>query len=83
MSKSPKKSTKSVSVTRLLSRERGATMAEIVKSTGWKVHSVRAFLTGVRKSATLVKEQRSDGGTAYRISHAEPTSEDMGEGAAS
>ena len=67
MSKSPKKSTKSASVTKLLSRERGATIAEIVKSTGWKEHSARAFLAGVRKSATLVKEQRSDGGTAYRI----------------
>jgi len=76
MSKSPKKSTKSATVMKLLSRERGASVAEIVKSTGWKGHSVRAFLTGVRKSATLIKEQRSDGETAYRISLAEPAPEE-------
>ena len=68
MSKSPKKTTKSAGVIKLLSRERGATIAEMVKTTGWKEHSVRAFLTGVRKSAALIKEQRTDGQTAYRIS---------------
>ena len=83
MSRSPTKTTKSAGVIKLLSRERGATIAEIVKSTGWKEHSVRAFLTGVRKSATLVKEQRSDGETAYRISAAKPAQEAMGQEAAS
>ena len=68
MSKSPKKTTKSASVTKLLSRDRGASIAEMVKVTGWKEHSVRAFLTGVRKSAKLIKEQRTDGETAYRLS---------------
>ncbi len=38
-----------------------------MKSTGWKEHSCRAFLTGVRKTSKLLKEQRSDGKTAYRI----------------
>jgi hypothetical protein len=38
-----------------------------MKSTGWKEHSCRAFLTGVRKTSKLVKEQRPDGKTAYRI----------------
>lgn len=73
MLKSPKKTTKSASVTKLLARDRGATIAEIVKATGWKEHSVRAFLTGIRKSAKLIKEQRTDGATAYRISRSEPT----------
>jgi hypothetical protein len=71
MSKSSKKATKSAAVTRLLSRERGATIAEMVQATAWKKHSVRAFLTGVRKSATLTKEQRTDGQTAYRIDRSE------------
>ena len=38
-----------------------------MKSTGWKEHSCRAFLTGVRKTSKLLKEQRPDGKTAYRI----------------
>ena len=67
MAKQPKKVSKSASVTKMLSRGTGATVVEIMKSTGWKEHSCRAFLTGVRKTAKLLKEQRPDGKTAYRI----------------
>lgn len=67
MAKQTKKPSKSAGVTKLLSRGNGATVAEIMKSTGWKEHSCRAFLTGVRKNSKLVKEQRPDGKTAYRI----------------
>lgn len=61
------KQTKSTTVTRMLTRGNGATIAEIMKTTGWKEHSSRAFLTGIRKTKTLLKEQRPDGKTAYRI----------------
>jgi len=67
MSKQAKKQSKSVSVTKMLSRSTGATVAEMMKTTGWKEHSCRAFLTGVRKTSKLLKEQRPDGKTAYRI----------------
>jgi len=67
MAKPKKKPSKSATVTKLLSRGNGATVAEIVKTTGWKEHSCRAFLTGVRKTNKLLKEQRQDGKTAYRI----------------
>ena len=67
MAKQTKKPSKSATVTRMLSRGTGATTAEIMKSTGWKEHSCRAFLTGVRKSNKLLKEQRPDGKVAYRI----------------
>jgi len=67
MSKQAKKQSKSTGVTKMLSRGTGATVAEIMKSTGWKEHSCRAFLTGVRKTSKLLKEQRPDGKTAYRI----------------
>jgi uncharacterized protein DUF3489 len=70
MAKQTNKQPKSATVTRMLSRGSGATVAEIVKATGWKEHSCRAFLTGVRKSAELLKEQRPDGKTAYRINAA-------------
>lgn len=67
MPKSKAPPTKSAMVTKLLSRERGASIAEMAKATGWKDHSVRAFLTGVRKKVELSKEERGDGITAYRL----------------
>ena len=60
--------TKTAIVGRLLARAKGATLAEIGKTTSWQPHSCRAFLTGLRnKGAMLVKEQRPDGSVAYRI----------------
>jgi len=60
--------TKSAAVTRLLSRNKGATLAEISHATDWQTHSCRAFLTGLRKKGKkLIKEQRPNGSTAYRI----------------
>lgn len=58
---------KSAVVARLLARGSGATTVEIMKATGWKEHSCRAFLTGIRKKSTLLKEERPDGKTAYRL----------------
>jgi hypothetical protein len=67
MAASSKQRTKSATVTRLLSREKGATLSEIAKATQWKPHSCRAFLTGMRKKAQLVREERADGAASYRI----------------
>lgn len=64
----PPRVTKSATVIKLLSRNRGATLAEIMIATHWQSHSTRAFLTGLRKkSVRLVKEARKDGETSYRI----------------
>jgi hypothetical protein len=79
MGKQTKKSSKSATVTKMLTRGNGATIAEIIKSTGWQEHSCRAFLTGVRKNNRLLKEQRPDGKTAYRIEAVAPESEVTGE----
>ena len=67
MRKQAKKQSKGATVNKMLSRGTGATVVEIMKSTGWKEHSCRAFLTSVRKTSKLLKEQRPDGKTAYRI----------------
>ncbi len=65
--------TKTVIVTRLLSRPRGASLGDITSVTGWQAHSIRAFLTGLRKKGvSLDREQRKDGATSYRISKAKP-----------
>lgn len=60
--------TKTAAVCKLLARPRGATMQELMTATGWQNHSVRAFFTGLRKKGrTLVREERTSGDLAYRL----------------
>jgi hypothetical protein len=60
--------TKSLTVQKLLSRNKGATLAEIMAATYWQPHSSRAFLTGLRKKGLiLLKDTRSSGETCWRI----------------
>lgn len=62
------RTTKSAAVTKLLSRNKGATLGEIMAITHWQPHSTRAFLTGLRKKGVdLLRETRSGGETCYRI----------------
>ena len=60
--------TKTTIVSKLLSRPRGASLGDITAATGWQAHSIRAFLTGLRKKGiVLEREHRRDGATGYRI----------------
>lgn len=60
--------TKATMVQKLLSRPKGATLAEITDATGWLPHSTRAFMTGLRKRGhDLVRECRTSGETSWRI----------------
>ena len=62
------KITKAAIVSKLLARPRGASLGDITAATGWQAHSIRAFLTGLRKKGiSLEREQRRDGATGYRI----------------
>lgn len=66
--KATKGTTKSATVRRLLVRDRGATLEEMIAATGWRPHSCRAFMSGVRKSGdAVIKLERSDGRTAWRV----------------
>lgn len=59
---------KSEIVKRMLSRKTGATAGEIGAATAWQMHSVRAYLTGLRKKGmTIAREERRDGTKAYRL----------------
>ena len=67
MNTQAKAPTKAAMVTRILLRDKGATVLEMSKATGWQPHSCRAFLTGLRKKFTVLKELRGDGKLAYRL----------------
>jgi hypothetical protein len=62
---------KSAHVVTLLKKSKGATLAELIKATGWQAHSVRGFLSGtLRKKMGLKVEsaKRGDGERVYSIS---------------
>ena len=63
-----KSPSKSEAVIKMLSRGRGATLAEVSEATSWQLHSARAFFSGLRKRGLiLVREERKNGETAYHI----------------
>lgn len=52
----------------MLARPKGASVAEMMATTGWQNHSVRAFLASLRKKGEiLAREERPSGETVYRI----------------
>jgi len=65
--KPPTPQSKSDLVAKLLARAKGATVAEVSGVTGWQSHSVRAFLSGLRKKDIgLVRDARKSGEACYR-----------------
>jgi DNA-binding IclR family transcriptional regulator len=68
-----KPQTKSDTVIAMLARAKGATLDEICKATSWQPHSVRAFMTGLRrKGFVIAREQRGEEGISYRITSCPP-----------
>jgi Protein of unknown function (DUF3489) len=56
----PREGTKSAQIIAMLKSEDGATLAELIASTGWLPHTTRAALTGLRKRGYRVTLDRSD-----------------------
>lgn len=54
----------------LLKREGGATLAELVKATGWLPHTTRAALTGLRNKGHIIDKVSREGTTVYSIAGA-------------
>lgn len=73
MSKSkstPPRETKSAILRKLLSRKAGADLVALQSASGWQPHSVRAALSGLRKTGYSIErtEPAIPGGSAvYRI----------------
>ncbi len=64
----PAKINKNDTILKLLWRPNGATIAQLQKATGWKPHSIRAALTGLRKKGHVVqRDKNAKGVTVYWI----------------
>jgi len=67
--KKPDRDSKQSQVIAMLQSPTGATIAAMMKATGWQQHSVRGFLAGVvRKRVKLkLESKRVDGERIYRV----------------
>jgi Protein of unknown function (DUF3489) len=66
----PREGSKTAKVLALLGRKEGATLAQLMKATGWQAHSVRGFLSGAlgKKMALKIESQKQeDGERTYKL----------------
>lgn len=66
-SPSASRATKQSLVIELLERDGGASLADIVATTGWLPHTARAALTGLRKRGHAILRHKVAGETRYLI----------------
>ena len=64
---SPRAGSKIGAVIALLQRKEGATLDEMVETTGWLPHTTRAALTGLRKKGHTIEKTKRGDVTCYRI----------------
>jgi predicted transcriptional regulator len=62
------KITKKALVEHLLKSDKGATIEELSKQTGWQAHTVRGHLSILKKAGAEIISERVDGVRCYKIS---------------
>lgn len=75
----PARETKLTKVIELLSRPEGATVDQIMDTTGWQKHTVRAAIShalGKKRGYQIVSEKPKGGKRAYKISGKKDTNHD-------
>jgi hypothetical protein len=61
--KAPRAESKGAKIIEMIGRAKGATLAEIMKETGWQAHSVRGFLsTAAKKNRIKIESSKNEGG---------------------
>jgi len=75
-----KPGTKRALVIDLLSKPKGATIADLQKATGWLPHTVRAALTGLRKRGHSIDRKKGEDGISVYVTPnaAKPTAQSSG-----
>jgi hypothetical protein len=63
---------KKAAILALIHRPQGATLAELMRATGWQPHSIRGFISGAigkKMGLRVESEKREDGERVYRFSN--------------
>ena len=64
----PRSGSKPALIVAMLTKDKGATLAALVKATGWLPHTTRAAMTGLRKRGFAIERTRHEKlGSLYRI----------------